>query len=68
MAFISYLKFIVQLNVQLRNNTLHSCHNDFFLINDAPLFEHVACNVGLFDAALFNLALFDAALFDVELF
>ena len=53
---------------KLWNNTLFSCHNNFFLIIDAPLFKLVAFNVGLFDIALFNIALFDAALLVVELF
>ena len=47
---------------------IFSCHNNSFLINDAPLFKVAAFNVSLFDIALFDLALFDATLFDVELF
>ena len=45
-----------------------SCHNNSFLINDAPVFKVLAFNVALFDVTLLNLALLDNALFDVELF
>ena len=45
-----------------------SCHNNSFLINDAPVFKVLAFNVALFDVTLLNLALLDNVLFDVELF
>ena len=48
---------------------ISSCHNNPFLINDAPLFKVTTFNVALFYVALFNLRLLDAALFlDIELF
>ena len=65
---INKCQFIAYHIAQLCNNTFFSCHNNSFLINDAPLFKLAAFNGTPFDIALFNLALFYAALFDAELF
>ena len=71
------IKFLVQHILQLWSNLSFSCHNNSFLINNAPLFTAfnainapplVAINLSLFDVALFNLALLDAALFGAEPF
>ena len=53
---------------------IFTCHNNYFLVNDAQPFKNLAFNVALFDVALFGvvhclmLRYFRIVLFDVPLF